>query len=66
MKVGFKDSCDAAPAELETDHGARRICATARATARATACGNGIVLDHHVVRHHVGIDDGADRRWRPC
>jgi hypothetical protein len=62
MKVGFRDSCDAAPAELETDDGARIICATAR----ATACGNGIVLDHHVVRHHVGIDDGADRRWRPC
>ena len=39
MKVGFRDSCDAAPAELETDDGAHTICATAR----ATACGNGIV-----------------------
>ena len=42
----------AALAKLNTGDGARRVCATAR----DILGGNGILLDHHVARHHADIE----------
>jgi len=42
----------AALAKLNTGDGARRVCAMAR----DILGGNGILLDHHVARHHADID----------
>lgn len=42
----------AAMAKLTTASGARRVCATAR----DIVGGNGILLDHHVARHHADIE----------
>ena len=42
----------AALAKLNTGDGARRVCAMAR----DILGGNGILLDHHVARHHADIE----------
>lgn len=42
----------AALAKLQTGDGARRVCAMAR----DILGGNGILLDHHVARHHADIE----------
>jgi glutaryl-CoA dehydrogenase len=42
----------AAIAKLNTGDGARRVCAMAR----DILGGNGILLDHHVARHHADIE----------
>jgi glutaryl-CoA dehydrogenase len=42
----------AALAKLHTAAGARRVCAMAR----DILGGNGILLDHHVARHHADIE----------
>ena len=45
-------SNDAALAKLNTGDAARRVCAMAR----DILGGNGILLDHHVARHHADIE----------
>ncbi len=42
----------AALAKMQTAEGARRVCAMAR----DVLGGNGILLDHHVARHHADIE----------
>jgi alkylation response protein AidB-like acyl-CoA dehydrogenase len=42
----------AAPARLNTASGARRVCAMAR----DILGGNGMLLGHHVARHHADVE----------
>jgi alkylation response protein AidB-like acyl-CoA dehydrogenase len=49
--AGFP-TASSTPAKLNTGDGARRVCALAR----DILGGNGILLDHHVARHHADIE----------
>ncbi len=50
--VGKAGLPHAALAKMQTAEGARRVCALAR----DVLGGNGILLDHHVARHHADIE----------